>query len=318
MLEVKNLVKRFPVERGLFSRKDIFMHAVDGVSFNIKESETLGLVGESGCGKSTVGKTILHLIESDSGEILFLGRNIIKIKKEELRKLRENIQIIFQDPFASLNPRMKISDIISEPMKVHGVLSGKALENRIYELLEQVGLSKDFYNRYPHEMSGGQRQRIAIARAIALNPKLIVADEPLSSLDVLIQKDMLDLFIKLRSDYNISYLFISHDLRIVKKISTKVIVMYLGKFMESGDVDSIFSHPMHPYTKVLISAVPKDNPDMKKERIILPGEVPSSMNPPSGCRFRTRCWQAKQVCVESEPELKEIEKEHKVACHFPL
>lgn len=318
ILEVKNLIKRFPVERGIFAKKNIFIHAVDNVSFDISECETVGLVGESGCGKSTIGKIILNLIEQDSGEVIFLGENIGKIKKEELRKLRRNVQIIFQDPFASLNPRMKIKDIIGEPIEVHRTLFDEASEKRVYELLDLVGLSKDFYERFPHEMSGGQRQRVAIARSLAISPKLIVADEPLSSLDVSIQKDIMDLFIRLQREYKISYLFISHDLRIVKKISARIFVMYLAKIVESGRVDLIFSHPMHPYTKALISAVPKDSPLIEKERIILSGEIPSQLSPPSGCRFRTRCWRGKNICAELEPELRELEKEHKVACHFPL
>lgn len=323
ILVVRNLKKYFPIRAGLLRRVVGFVKAVDDVSFEVYEGMTLGLVGESGSGKTTVGRTILRLIEPTAGEVIFEGKDIAHLKPAELRPYRRDMQMIFQDPYGSLNPRMTVGEIIAEPLIVHTKMSKAEIEKRVYELLEIVGLRPEYARRYPHEFSGGQRQRIGIARALALNPKFIVADEPVSALDVSIQAQVINLMIDLQTNYNIAFLFIAHDLSVVKHMSDYVAVMYLGKIMEYGKNEHIFEQPRHPYTQALLSAVPVPDPDYKRERIILSGEIPSPINPPSGCRFHTRCplYQTlpedkKRLCREKEPPLRDIGGGHKVACHF--
>jgi oligopeptide transport system ATP-binding protein len=288
--------------------------AVDDVSFFIRKGETLGLVGESGCGKTTTGRVILRLQEPTHGEALFEGRDIFKLGKEELRRLRRDMQIIFQDPYSSLNPRMTVGDIIGEPLEIHKLARGKEKVRRVQELLEVVGLSPYHANRYPHEFSGGQRQRIGIARALAVNPKLIIADEPVSALDVSIQAQVLNLLEELQKEFGLTYLFIAHDLSVVKHISDRIAVMYLGRIVELAAADELFSNPQHPYTEALLSAVPIPNPEMRRERIILPGDVPSPINPPAGCRFHTRCLYAQPTCKVDDPAFADIGGGHYVAC----
>lgn len=316
LMEVKNLKKYFPVGSSGFFQKPNYVQAVDDVTFDIYKGETLGIVGESGCGKSTMGRLLVTLLDSTSGEILFEGKEVNAIRKNNRKDISKNIQIIFQDPYASLNPRMTIGDIIREPMKINGIASGDELENKLDILLEQVGLASYHKDRYPHEFSGGQRQRVGIARAISVNPKLIVCDEAVSALDVSIQAQILNLLSDLQKDLGFTYLFIAHGLNVVKHISTRVGVMYLGKLVEIATVDKLYSTPMHPYTKALLSAIPIPNPEKKKERIILTGDVPSPINPPSGCRFHTRCPKCMDICKQSEPPLVELESGHKVACHL--
>jgi oligopeptide transport system ATP-binding protein len=316
LLEVKNLRKHYPVTKGfIFQRQVGAVRAVDGVSFFIRKGETLGLVGESGCGKTTTGRVILRLQPPTAGEALFEGRDIFKLGKEELRRLRRDMQIIFQDPYSSLNPRMTVGDIIGEPLEIHNLARGKEKFRRVQQLLEVVGLSPYHANRYPHEFSGGQRQRIGIARALALNPKLIIADEPVSALDVSIQAQVLNLLERLQDEFGLTYLFIAHDLSVVKHISDRIAVMYLGKIVELADADELFSNPQHPYTEALLSAVPVPNPEARRDRIILPGDVPSPINPPSGCRFHTRCLYAQPACRVDEPPFEDIGGGgHYVAC----
>jgi oligopeptide transport system ATP-binding protein len=309
LVQVKNLVKHFPVENS-----DDVVKAVDGISFDIFAGETLGLVGESGCGKSTVGRCLLRLIESTSGEVWFQNRNVLSLQKNDLRLLRREMQIIFQDPYASLNPRLSILSIISEPLKIHGIGNKSEQQDRVYELLKKVGLDPDYMFRYPHEFSGGQRQRIGVARALALNPKLIIADEPVSALDVSVQAQVVNLLQDLQNEFGLTYLFISHGLAVVEHISNRVAVMYLGKIVEIADAQELYENPLHPYTKALLSAIPTPDPKLKRERIILKGDVPTPINPPSGCRFRTRCPIATEECSKIEPELKEIETGHFSAC----
>ncbi len=319
ILEVKGLKKWFPITGGVFSRVVAWVKAVDGVSFSVKRGETLGVVGESGCGKTTTGRTILRLIEPTEGEAIFEGTDIFSLNKTELRKIRRDIQIIFQDPYASLNPRMTVGDIVGEALDIHKLVkTKKEREERISELLDVVGLLPQHMKRYPHEFSGGQRQRIGIARALAVQPKLIVADEPVSALDVSIQAQVINLLEDLQEKFSLTYLFIAHDLSVVRHISTRVAVMYLGKMVELAETEELFEHPAHPYTEALLSAVPIPDPEIKKQRIILEGDVPSPVNPPSGCRFHTRCRYAKPICKEKEPELKDLGGGHYVACHFPL
>ena len=306
ILQVNNLVKYFPIYGGILGKQIAKVHAVDDVTFSVKKGNTLGLVGESGCGKSTLGRSILRLIEPTSGSIIFDGKDISKISQKELRPLRKEIQIVFQDPFASLNPRMSVKEILSEPFEIHGLYNNKneRLE-KIVTLLKEVGLSPESINRYPHEFSGGQRQRIGIARALSLNPKIIICDEPVSALDVSIQSQILNLMMDLRDKYNLSYIFIAHDLSVIEHISNDVAVMYLGKIVEYTSSENLYKNPMHPYTKALISSIPRHNGIIeKRERQVIQGDLPSPIDPPSGCRFHTRCPFVQSICSIKIPELK--------------
>ncbi|QKY69894.1 ABC transporter ATP-binding protein [Lentibacillus sp. CBA3610] len=316
LLEVNGLKKYFPVKGGVFGRKVGEVKAVDDVSFSVLEGEILGLVGESGCGKSTTGKAILRLSEPTEGEIKFQDQEITKLSGEEMRKLRRNMQIIFQDPYASLNPRHTVEKIIGEPLLVHGMTSADERKQRVRELLEVVGLNAYHASRYPHQFSGGQRQRIGIARALANNPKLIICDEPVSSLDVSVQAQILNLMNELRYRFNLTYVFIAHDLSVVKHISDRVGVMYLGRMAELASKDELYDNPKHPYTQALLSAVPDPDPDYERDRIILKGDVPSPSDPPSGCAFHTRCPFAMDICSQVRPEFREVENNHYVACHL--
>lgn len=316
LLEIKNLVKYFPIKKGVFKRTVGWVKAVDDVTFKVYEGETLGLVGESGCGKTTTALTILRLEEPTKGQVIFEGRDITKMKKSDMRKERKNMQIIFQDPYSSLNPRMKIKDIIAEGMLTHKMVNNTQKYKRVKELLEKVGIPAEYMDRFPHEFSGGQRQRIGIARALALEPKIIMCDEAVSALDVSIRSQIINLLKDLQKEFNLTYLFIAHDLSVIKYISDRVVVMYLGKIVEIADKKELFADTMHPYTQALISAVPVPNPDYKKERIILKGDVPSPANPPKGCRFHPRCSKVMKICSEIEPKLVEIKKGHFCACHL--
>lgn len=316
LLEVRNLKTYFPLKRGLLGRPRGFVKAVDDVSFFIRRGETLGLVGESGCGKTTTGKSILRLIEPTSGEIIFEGKDLMGLNQNQMRKMRREMQLIYQDPYSSLNPRLTVGEIIAEPLVVHDLLDRQGREERVRELLEVVGLSPDHMYRYPHEFSGGQRQRVGIARALALNPKFIVCDEPVSALDVSIQSQILNLLVDLQKEFGLTYLFIAHGLAAVKHISDRVAVMYLGKIVEIADSQVIYDRPLHPYTQALISAIPVPNPKIQKERILLEGDVPSPVNPPSGCRFHTRCRHCFERCREEEPPLVDKGNGHLVACHL--
>ena len=309
LTQVRDLVKHFPIEGS-----DDVVKAVDGISFDIKEGETLGLVGESGCGKSTVGRCILRLHEPTSGEVVFEGKNIIGLPDRDMQALRREMQIIFQDPYASLNPRLSILSIVSEPLKIHGVSNKQEREDRVADLLSKVGLDPKYMHRYPHEFSGGQRQRIGIARALALNPKLIICDEPVSALDVSVQAQVVNLLQDLQQEFGLTYLFISHGLAVVEHISNRVAVMYLGKIVEIADSVELYENPLHPYTKALLSAIPVPDPTAKRDRIVLKGDVPTPINPPSGCRFRTRCPFAIEECSAVVPELKEYRPGHFAAC----
>ncbi len=317
LLEVKNLVKHFPVRGGVFSRVHSYVRAVDGVSFDLAPGETLGLVGESGCGKSTTGRAILRLIEPTSGEVFFEGEDVLSLDRESMRKLRREMQIIFQDPYASLNPRMTVGSIVGEPLAIHKIAKGQERKERVADILNRVGLRSEHMRRYPHEFSGGQRQRIGIARALALNPKLIIGDEPVSALDVSIQAQVINLLEDLQKEYGIAYVIIAHDLSVVQHISDRIAVMYLGKIVEIGGSDDVVMTPKHPYTEALLSAVPVPDPKAKrKERIILHGDVPSPINPPSGCRFHTRCPYKEEKCAAEEPPMREVAPGHFSACHF--
>jgi peptide/nickel transport system ATP-binding protein/oligopeptide transport system ATP-binding protein len=316
LVEVKNLKKYFPVEKGMFGKQKTFVKAVDDISFEIFKGETLGLVGESGCGKSTTGRMMVNLIKPTSGEVLFEGKDISKLKSSNRKELSRNIQIIFQDPYASLNPRMTIGDIVAEPIKVNAIAKGEEVEKRVLKLLNHVGLASYHRNRYPHEFSGGQRQRVGIARALAVQPKLIVCDEPVSALDVSIQAQVLNLLDELQSEFKLTYMFIAHGLNVVKHISNRVGVMYLGKLVEIGEGDDLYKNPAHPYSKALLSAIPVPDPEKKKDRIILSGDVPSPINPPAGCRFHTRCSYCMDICKREEPNMISLEGNHKVACHL--
>ena len=318
LLQVEDLQMHFPIYRGVIQRQVGAVRAVDGITFNVKRGETLGLVGESGCGKSTTGRTILQLYRPTAGSVHFEDVDLVNTKGEDLRRMRRKMQMIFQDPYASLNPRMTVADIVGEPLMVHSVATGKEIQDRVQHLLALVGLNPSFASRYPHEFSGGQRQRIGVARALALQPSFIVCDEPISALDVSIQAQVVNLLEELQEQFNLTYLFIAHDLSMVKHISDRVAVMYLGVIVELAGRDDLYAKPLHPYTQALLSAVPIPDPiaDAKRERVILKGDVPSPANPPSGCRFRTRCPIAEEVCAETRPEFREIRPGHFVACFF--
>jgi len=317
LLEARNIVKHFPIKGGVFMKEIAAVKAVDGVSLTIEEGETVGLVGESGCGKTTFGRAILRLEEPTSGEIYFEGESILSYDKNKMQALREKMQIIFQDPFSSLNPRKTVSHIIGEPLLVHGIKGRKKREERVLELLQVVGLRKEHMRRYPHQFSGGQRQRIGVARALALQPKLIVCDEAVSALDVSIQAQVINLLEDLQDDFGLTYLFISHDLSVVEHVSDRVAVMYLGKIAEFAPSKALYKNPLHPYTQALLSAVPVPDPSCKANtRIILKGDVPSPIDPPPGCSFHPRCLYAKDTCSQSQPQLKEIDPNHFAACFY--
>ena len=318
LLKVDNLVKHFPIMAGVFQRQVGVVHAVDGISFEVRSGETFGLVGESGCGKSTAGRTILQLYRPTSGHVFFDDSDLVKLKGEELRRMRQRMQMIFQDPYASLNPRMTIREIVGEPLVVHDMAKSRQIDERVDQLMDLVRLNPGFASRYPHEFSGGQRQRIGIARALALNPEFIVCDEPISALDVSIQAQVINLLEDLQHKLGLTYLFIAHDLSMVRHISDRVAVMYLGILAELASREELYEHPLHPYTQALLSAVPVPDPfvEEKRQRIILEGDVPSPVNPPSGCRFRTRCPLAEKICAEQVPAWREITPDHWVACHM--
>jgi len=316
LLKVKGLKKHFPIRGGVFGKTVGFVYAVDGVSFDVEPGRTMGLVGESGCGKTTVGRCILRLIEPTSGEIWFNGKNIVELKEEEMRKLRREMQVVFQDPYASLNPRWLVKDIVGEPLVVNHIVSTRTeIKDRVLPLLTRVGLSEDHLNRFPHEFSGGQRQRIGMARALALNPRFIVLDEPTSSLDVSVQAQTLNILKDLQSELHLTYLFISHNLSVIKHMSDTIGVMYLGKIVETGAKNDIFKNPVHPYTQALFSAIPIPDPERIPHRIVLEGDVPSPTNPPKGCRFGPRCPRASEGC-DGEAEMVEVSSGHYVACHL--
>ncbi len=316
VLRVQDLAKHFPVKHGLFGRVSGHVYAVDGVSFSIHEGETLGVVGESGCGKSTLGKTVLRLLPPTSGQILLRGKDITLMPERHLREQRRQMQMVFQDPYASLNPRMRCGEIVGEPLTIHGLASGREKEQRVTALFERVGLRPDQKKRYPHQLSGGQRQRVGVARALALTPSLIIADEPVSALDVSVQAQVINLLKDLQRDSSLAYLFISHNLAVVEHISHRIAVMYVGKLVELTDKKTLFRSPLHPYTEALLSAVPVPDPGAKRDRIILHGDVPSPMNPPPGCAFHTRCPYVKDICRTQVPALREVTSGHFAACHL--
>lgn len=316
LLQVNNLKKEFPIRGGVLGRVISSVKAVNGVSFTLNEGETLGIVGESGCGKSTTGKLLMRLYEPSDGEVLFEGEDIYSLSKEKMRKLRKNMQMVFQDPYASLNPRHNVEKILEEPMIVHGIGSKAERKRKVREILEIVGLRSEHAKRYPHQFSGGQRQRIGIARALMTNPKLIIADEPVSALDVSIQSQVLNLMKDLQEEFKLTYIFISHDLGVVRHISDRVAVMYLGSMVELADSEALYKKPYHPYTEALLGAVPIADPEVKRETIIIQGDIPSPSNPPTGCVFHTRCKSCMAICKVEKPEVKEIQPGHFVACHL--
>jgi oligopeptide transport system ATP-binding protein len=320
LVEVRGLKKYFPIKKGVLSREVGRVHAVDDVTFSVQEGETLGLVGESGCGKSTLGRTIVRLLPPSAGDVIFQGRSIGGLGARALRPLRREMQMVFQDPYASLNPRKRVGSIIGDPMKIHRVGDKRERRQRVQDLLETVGLSPEHYNRFPHEFSGGQRQRIGVARALALRPKLIVADEPVSALDVSIQAQVINLLDELQDEFRLTYIFIAHDLGVVRHVSDRIAVMYLGKLVELSPAEELYTRPIMPYTEALLSAVPIPDPDLseQRERIVLEGDVPSPIDPPSGCRFHPRCRYMTEICREVEPPLTDYGNGHLAACHHPL
>jgi oligopeptide transport system ATP-binding protein len=320
LIEVKSLKKYFPIRKGVLQREVARVHAVDDVSFAVNEGETIGLVGESGCGKSTLGRCIVRLLEPTEGDVVFQGRSIGKLGARSLRPLRRQMQMVFQDPYASLNPRKRVGTIVSDPLRIHRIGDRKERKKQVEELLEAVGLSPEHYNRFPHEFSGGQRQRIGVARALALRPKLVVADEPVSALDVSIQAQMINLLEELQDEFSLTYVFIAHDLGVVRHVSDRIAVMYLGRIMELSPAQELYERPIMPYTEALLSAVPIPDPDLsdQRERIVLEGDVPSPINPPSGCRFHPRCRYATEICSQVDPPLADYGNGHLAACHHPL
>jgi oligopeptide transport system ATP-binding protein len=321
LLEVRNLVKHFPIKSGVLIDRQIgAVQAVDDVSFSVAAGETLGLVGESGCGKSTLARSVLQLIRPTSGSVRFQGTELTELSRRQLRPLRREMQMIFQDPYASLNPRKRVGQIVGDPLKLHGVASGNELKRRVQDLLERVGLSAEHYNRFPHEFSGGQRQRIGVARALSLEPKMIIADEPVSALDVSIQAQIINLLEDLQDEFELTYVFVAHDLGVVRHVSDRIAVMYLGKIVEIGPADDVYSNPIHPYTVSLLSAVPIPDPrlNLAREPVVLEGDVPSPADPPPACRFHTRCPRATEICSEVEPQLIDYGRGHWAACHHPV